>query len=165
MDGVSSINAYSTGLYQLPGIGQSSAAGAPQAASADSVGGTQAGSSVSTLSVSSSVETFMETYGPLQSTNELTGALLLLLISEYMKTDDEEEKKGLLALMSALLQQAQGSGSQGSFMYSSSSLSIETSQFNSGSVDLSGTGYASAPLNPASTPAPDAPAGGLNVVI
>jgi hypothetical protein len=144
----------------MPNIAQS--AGVGLANPADALGGAQANSSVSNLSISANTQSFMETYGPVMSNNELTGAVLLMLLAEYMKSDDKDEKKGLLSLMAAMMQ-SQSSG-QSSFAYNSSSLSIQSSQFQVGSVDLASTGYAGSPVDTTSAPAADPSSGGLNVV-
>jgi hypothetical protein len=160
MDAISSINSFSASINSMPAISQ--CAGSAQTGSTDAVGGLQSNSSVSKLSISANVQNFMETYGPVMSNNDITGAVLLMLMAEYMKSDDKDEKKGLLGLMMAMMQ-SQSSG-QSSFAYNSSSLSIQSSQFQSGTVDLASTGYSGSPVDTTSTPAADPSAGGLNVV-
>ena len=160
MDAISSINTFSASINSLPSISQGAVAA--QTNPAGSVGGAQPNLPASNLSISANVESFMQTYGPVMSNNDIMGAVLLMLITEYMKSDDKDQKKGLLGLMMAMMQ-SQSSG-QSSFAYNSSSLSIQTSQFQPGGVDLASTGYAGSPVDTTSTPAADPAAGGLNVV-
>jgi hypothetical protein len=97
---------------------------------------------ISALSVSASAESFVATYGPVMSNNELLGAVLLLLTMEYLKSEDPEEKKGLLALIATLAQQSTAAQSAGSFAYSSSSLSIESLQYQAVSTQIGAGTYA-----------------------
>ncbi len=138
MDAITGISgSIASGQMQLPSLTAAAGGEVTGISAFDS----QSIISASSTSISSSVESFIGTYGPLASNNELLGAILLLLMSEYLKGGDEEEKKGILALVAALAQQNQNSGGTGGFVYSESSLSIESSSFQSISMSSGAAPY------------------------
>jgi len=113
--------------------------------------GSQTVASASSLSVQQSSEMLMVSEGGSGAitNNELLGAVLLLLMLEYMQSEDEDEKKGLLALLSGLVQMQEQSGSQQSMlMYSSSSLSIESTQMQVVSTENAISAYSAGAVDP-----------------
>jgi hypothetical protein len=127
------------------GVDGSSAAGSSLA--------TQQTVGLSQLSVSQSSEMLLYSEQPMAASvsNELLGAVLLMLMLEYMKSNDDEEKQGLLGLMGLLLQMQQQNGSQQSMLfYTSSSLSIESSQMQMTSGQAVSNAYTNAGVSPAS---------------
>jgi len=90
MDAITGISgSIASGQMQLPSLTAAAGGEVTGISAFDS----QSIISASSTSISSSVESFIGTYGPLASNNELLGAILLLLMSEYLKGGDEEEKK------------------------------------------------------------------------
>ncbi len=166
MDGISAIGGAAGGYFVPPSVPAVSAAATPQTAATAPAGASALSlASMSSTSISASMQSFAATYGPALSSNELLGAVLLMLTLEYMKPDkSDSEKKDLLAVILALAQQQQGnSAGSGSIAYTSSSLSIETTQYQGISV-ASGIGaYSGAAANPQFAPAVDAGSAGLDV--
>lgn len=152
MSGISPIGSYAAGSpmpavsYALPS--QSGGPGGPVAlsnqggAAAASATASQSAVLVSSTSIAANVESFVATYGPVASNNEILGALLLLLMLQYMQSDDEQEKKGLLGLLMGLAQIQQQAGQPASLMYSSTSLSIESTQMMAVSQQMAVGAYA-----------------------
>ncbi len=171
MDGVSGIsNVYSPAMAgastpAAPAATPPAAAAQPgTAAQSTTPAGavqSQEWASLSSLSVNQSSESLLivDNASPAAVSNELVGAILLFLLLEYMKSGSDEEKRDLLGLMGAIVQMQQTAGGQSSvLMYSSSSLSMESTQLQLGS---SSTVYTNAGL--AQSPGADPGAGGLDV--
>lgn len=134
----------------------------PESAAAES----QMVTSSPSMFVQQSSETLMASEGVNSAitSNELLGAVLLLLMLEYMQSEDKEEKQGILALMATLAQMQQQNNTQQSlFLYSSSSLSIESSQMQSTATgEAASNAYTNAGVDPAQANHPGT--GGLDVV-
>lgn len=169
VDPISSIGGYSGGILpvrNVPLTGMEGAAATPAmkptaATAQPSVGATGATASVvttqliSSQSVSASTETLLVSQQQSAAvSNELLGAVLLMLLMEYMKTQNEDEKKGLLALMAGLVQLQQLNGSQQSstLYYSSSSLSIDSTQSQIVSIGTVSSAYTDAGVDPTAHP-------------
>lgn len=168
MDGISSVGnslpARTSPMTSLVGASESITAENQQITLAES---SEGGSimSVSSTSISSTVESFIGTYGPMLSSNELLGAVLLMLALEYLTSSDEEEKQGLLELMLALAEQLRGGGeASGMFMFSSSSMSIESTQITISSPEMALGSYAEAADTSQQALPSDAGSAGLDVV-
>jgi hypothetical protein len=97
--------------------------------------------SMSSTQITQNVESFVATYGPVMSSNEMLGAVLLLLTLELMQSQDDEQKKGLLAAISTLAQMQQQDQGGGMFMYSSSSTSIESTQMTLSADSMAAGAY------------------------
>jgi hypothetical protein len=173
MDGLSGIGSI-PGYGMMPQVYGTAAAGTAPAAPAQGgeigtiAGGALSASqsvlSLSSTSITANVESFMGTYGPVMSSNEMLGAVLLMLIMEYLKTDNDQDKKDLLGLISTLAQQQQGAGGGGSFIYQSSSLSIESTQLQVASSEMNFGAYSGAAATLQQAPAADPGSAGLDVV-
>jgi len=83
--------------------------------------------SINSLAVAATSETFVSMSTSGAGNKDLMNALLLLLTLEYLRSDNEEERKGLLALIATLAQASQSGESQ-MMLYSSSAMSIESTQ-------------------------------------
>lgn len=167
MDGVSGINSVYSPAITSPSMPATSAATAQGGMAAEATPAqasaiqSQEWASLSSLAINQSSESLLvaDNASSAAVSNELLGAILLFLILEYMKSGSEDEKKDLLGLMGTIMQMQQTSGSQSSMlMYSSSSLSIESTEMQVGS---SSTIYTNAGL--AQSHAADPGAGGLDV--
>lgn len=167
MDGVSGINSVYSPAITSPSMPATSAATAQGGMAAEATPAqtsaiqSQEWASLSSLAINQSSESLLvaDNASSAAVSNELLGAILLFLILEYMKSGSEDEKKDLLGLMGTIMQMQQTSGSQSSvLMYSSSSLSIESTEMQMGS---SSTIYTNAGL--AQSHAADPGAGGLDV--
>ncbi len=90
--------------------------------------------------------------------NELLGAVLLMLLLQYMQGNEDDQKNGLLGMMMALAA-LQGQQGNSSFTYSSSSLSIETTQMQMGSSQAAMTAYGGG-VDASKAPPVDAGSGG-----
>ena len=124
----------------------------------------QSALSASSISMTAATQSLVATSGAAPSSNELLGAVMLMLILEYLKTDDEQEKTGLLALISMLAQQQQQGAGGSTLMYSSSYLSIESTQLQFASTDMAVSAYTGATATLQQAPGVDPGAGGLDVV-
>lgn len=150
---------------QLGGVdgGQAAKAGGPIAGA--SVSASQSAVAISQTSISAGVESFVSTYGPVLADNQILGAMLLLLMLEYMQSDDDNEKKGLLGLMLGLLQQQQqASQAGGTFIYSSSQFSLQSTQMVAVSQQLAVDVYAGGGSAGAAAPVSGPAGGGVDVV-
>lgn len=149
---------------QLGGVdgGQAAKAGGPIAGASVSAG--QSAVAISQTSISAGVESFVSTYGPVLADNQILGAMLLLLMLEYMQSDDDNEKKGLLGLMLSLLQQQQASQAGGTFIYSSSQFSLQSTQMVAVSQQLAVDVYAGGGSAGAAAPVSGPAGGGVDVV-
>lgn len=169
MDGVAGVGAIPGGGVTPQAYGVAAPTGPAAGASTAELGGVGVAASQSTLSVSStkmtaSVESFIATYGPAMTNQELLGAVLLMLILEYMKSEDSSEKKDLLALIGALAQQQQSQSGGGTIMYNSASFSFESTQMQATSTEMAVGAYSGAASTLQQAPATDPGAAGLNVV-
>jgi hypothetical protein len=84
--------------------------------------------SLSSTSLSATSETLMAGNMPMLATNEAIGAALLLLILQYLQTSDSKEKQNLTDMIVALAGMQQQNAGGEMLLYSSSSLSIESTQ-------------------------------------
>ena len=162
MGGVSGIGGIAGGGAPIQPKPSATVEGAPTAAQ-NTTGGaaTSAGQSLvsmSSTSISASSESLLASNSPVLADQQLLGLVVLMLTLEYLQSDDEEEKKGLLALMLALSQQQSSGGEQ--FMYSSSSLSIESTQIQAVSSETAMNGYTGGSVDPQQVPGVHGGAGG-----
>lgn len=143
--GLPSITPAQTGAITESPSGQAGlAAGASGLAagasgSAASVASSQSLAAYSSMSISAANESVFYQSSPILADKQALGLAVLMLTLEYLQSNDDEEKKGLLALMLALTQQQ--SGQQETLMYSSSSLSIESTQYVGMSSDSVANAY------------------------
>lgn len=119
--------------------------------------------SLSSTSMSASSETLMASGTPMLASNEALGAALLLLVLQYLQSGDSQEKQGLSEMIVGLAGMAQqGQGGGDFLLYSSSSLSIESTQLSiatSQGIDA----YTGAAASLQQAPSADAGAAGLDV--
>lgn len=152
-------------IYGTAGASELPAQDSIAAAAGVEINASQALTSLSSTSITATNESLIATTGTSSNNNELLGAVLLLLIMEYMKTDDKEQKQGLMDLITLLAQQQQQqSGGGQTIMYNSSSLSIESTQYQAVSTDVAISAYSGATAATQQAPNIDASAGGLDVV-
>jgi hypothetical protein len=154
-------------IYGGTTAGQMAPMGRPAGQTADGgkIGGAVGGSSVlslSSTSVAASSETLLAVKSPMLATNEAIGAALLMLILQYLQANDAKEKQELTAMIVALAGMQQNKGAGELLFYSSSSLSIQSTQLTmatSGALDA----YSGASASLQQAPQSDAGAAGLNV--
>jgi len=175
MSGVSPIGSYAGGTSMTPvnyappaqagGVDGGLAAKGQGAVAGASITASQSAVQMQSTSISASVESFVGTYGPVLADNQILGAMLLLMMLQYMQSDDDEEKKGLLGLMLGLLQQQQqASQAGGTFMYSSSQFSIESTQMMAMSQQMGVDVYAGGGSVGSAPPVSGASSGGVDTV-
>lgn len=82
----------------------------------------------SSTSVNSQVQTFMATYGA-QSSSQMVNLILLMAAMKFLSggKDDKDENDSMMGLMLMAMMQQQQQQEMGMVMYSSQSLSVETS--------------------------------------
>ncbi len=146
------------------GAGSVRSAGLDAQGPAQAAGGATSILSLSQTSISASVESFIATYGPVMSSNELLGAVLLLLTLQLMQSRDPDERKQLLGAIMGLASQMQQQSSGGVLMYNSSSLSIESTQITAVSGEAGLSAYLGAMNTAQTAPGIDA-GGGLNLSV
>jgi hypothetical protein len=119
--------------------------------------------SLSSTSMTASSETLLAVKSPMLATNEAIGAALLMLILQYLQAGDAKEKQELTAMIVALAgmqQQSRGAGEL--LFYSSSSLSIQSTQLTMATSQALDA-YSGAAASLQQAPQGDAGAAGLNV--
>jgi hypothetical protein len=97
------------------------------------------------------------------STNEALGAALLMLILQYMQSSDSNEKQGLLDVISSLVGSQQQQGSSSMLSYSSSQVSIESTQMVMINTSDAINSYAGATATAQQAPQVDSGSAGLDV--
>lgn len=174
MDGLSGIGNLPPGgtaplVYGLASTGAAPTAPLQGQTSSNVAGATASAAqsvfSRSSTSTAANVESFIATYGPIVSSNEMLGALLLMLIMQYIKTGNDREKQDLLGLISVLARQQQGAGSGSTFVYQSSSLSIESTHIQAAASEVSAGAYTGATATLQQAPATDPGSAGLDVIV
>ncbi|MBI4578383.1 MAG: hypothetical protein HY718_01680 [Planctomycetes bacterium] len=119
--------------------------------------------SLSTTSINASSESLMIANTSALAGNDAVGAALLLLVLQYLQTSDPTEKQNLLSIILAIAgAQQQQTGETSTLMYSSSSLSIETTQMTYVTSDAL-SAYSGATANQ-QAPQIDPGAAGLDMV-
>jgi len=147
-----------------PASGTGQAAGTGTAAGATQAGAASSILSLSTTSLTATSETLMASNTPMLASNEAIGAALLLLVLQYLQSSDPNEKQNLTDMIIALagMQQSQGAGQL--LFYSSSSLTMESTQLTiatSQALDA----YAGTAASMQQAPPADAGTAGLNVTV
>lgn len=169
MNGISGISGMAAGgmpqrMNMAGGTGEAQAAPVQQNLAGVEAASSKSIASLSTTSVNASSESLIASNGPVLADDKALGLALLLLTLEYLKSgeDEDEEKKGLLDLMLAISQQ-QGGGDSTSLMYSSRSLSIESTQMQVASTENATSAYSAGAANPQQVSSAGPGAAGLDV--
>lgn len=131
------------------------------------IGGAASGSSIlslSSTSLTATSETLLSASAPMLSSNEALGAALLMLILQYLQTSDPTDKQNLTNMITALAgMQQQSQGGSDLLMYSSSSMTMETTQLTIATNQSLGA-YSGSAASLQQAPQTDAGSAGLNVV-
>jgi hypothetical protein len=97
---------------------------------------------------------------PAANTNELLGAVLLLLLLEYMSTQDQDKKDALLGAIVGLASLQSQQADAVSLNYSSTSMSMQSSQMQMIASDSIASTYNGALADTTRAPLTDAASGG-----
>jgi len=167
MGGIEAIGSATSGMTAgaISPAGGASGGQTLQAGGLEQSAGQSSVLSLSSTSIQASSETLLMAKSPMLASNEAIGAVLLMLILQYLQTGDAQEKQNLTSMIGALAgMQQQGKGGGGELLfYSSSSLSVESTQMTiATSQGLNAYTGAAASLQQA--PAADAGSAGLNVL-
>jgi len=169
MSAISCINGTTTGSTTQRTTYPGGADGTQAAPVQQNLAGTKASSSqtvasLSTSSVKAGTESLIASNSPISNEDQFNGMALLLCALEYLLSEDDDEKKGLLGLMLAIAQQQQQeSSNNGLFMYNATSQSIESTQFQTVSVENAASAYSAGATDPAQASSDGLGAAGLDV--
>lgn len=168
------------GLSAIGAVSQYSAAPSVQyaaaAGTAESLSGSQAsaasalavGQSSTSIAASSmtatSTQTLIAGSSAAATDNQMLGAILLMLILEYLQSSDETRKQDALTAIVTMLQQLQEQRPAETFLYSSSSMSIESSQLQIASTDLAMGSYMQTAQAPQEVGASPSAVSGIDVL-
>lgn len=97
-------------------------------------------------SMQSTSEVYMYSQSPVLADQQLLGLVVLMLTLEYLQSDDKEEKNSLLAMLLLLTQEQQAGNETFMYSYSSSSLSLDTTQVQSMWTENQAGGYGAGEL-------------------
>jgi hypothetical protein len=118
----------------------------------------------SSTSISSNVQSLVASSGG-TANKDLMNALLLLLTMQYLQSNDPQQQKDILSLLGGLLQQSGGGdGGANTLVYTSSSLSIESTSLQVVSSSAGLNAYSGASDPTAQISGADGASAGLDVI-